>query len=274
CEGLSFLASNCSSDDQCGADEVCYDGYCALRCSDDTSCPENETCDASGHCVAEIVDDPDGGPQPKDAGQEDAGPDPLEVTLSADVTTVDSGAAVTLTWSSEPAAESCALYVETPFTSRAAVAGAPTTGADSLVVNPVQDSEYTIECTLGSDTADASVSVDVNAAGTLSATVTELNPEETTDLSWTANGVTSCELTGPGGFSYTVPSAETPSGSTTVSTPAAGEYALSCDGSSLATVTLAVASVTIDDVFPNALGPSAEVVTLTYTYVGPFPNSC
>lgn len=273
CSVVAVLGENCIEDADCPADGVCHAGVCVLPCGGDEDCPPGDTCGDSGHCVGELVE-PDAGPPPPTDGGVDAGPDAIDVLLTASPLTVTAGAAVTLTWTTTPAAEACALYVKTPLEDRAALLDAPAEGAGTLVVNPERDSEYTAECTLGDERGSGAVSVDVVATGTLSALPAEVNAGLPSVLSWTTSGASSCEVTGPDAYAYPVPAAELTAGSTTVSAPASGTYALTCDGAELASVPLSVASVRIVGVTPDALGLAPEQVTLVYEYEGPSALPC
>lgn len=271
CPALSFLGENCSVDGDCPDTEVCSQKICVLKCGEGIDCPDGQTCATDGHCLAEVIPDEDAGPN------DDAGPpDDFEVALAADLTSVPAGTEVTLSWTTHPVADTCTLYVQTPFDSvRGEVFGAPTLGASSFVAEPEQDSEFTIACSTADGLADeAAVSVDVTAAGTLNAEPSQVNGDASSELSWETNGVSDCGITGPASFSFDIAIGDVQAGSTTLPAAVSGTYALVCEGDELDSVTIEVARVSLDEVTPTALGVDPVEVTLTYTYTGPDADSC
>jgi hypothetical protein len=163
-------------------------------------------------------------------------------TFSASPTTVSSGGAVTLTWSSTNS-NTC---TGTNFSTSNATSG-------SSIVNPTTNTTYTLTCTGagGTDIESAAVTVSPAPVLTFSASPTSITNGSSTTLTWSTANATSC--TSSGGWS----GARAASGSLVVSPTATTTYTLSCTGAGGTDVESVIVSVT------SAPGTPAPVATFS-----------
>ena len=148
-------------------------------------------------------------------------------SLSASPTSVGSGGASTLTWSSANAS-SC--------TGSGFATGNATSG--SVTVNPLSTTAYSISCTGAGGTANSSATVTVVPAATasLTASPTSVTSGGSSTLTWSSTNATSCTGTGFATGNAT-------SGSVVVTPGATTAYSVTCtgtggSGSASATVTV------------------------------------
>lgn len=139
-------------------------------------------------------------------------------TLSANPTVIDQGQSSILTWNSNNA---------TSCTGTGFVAGGTTSGSVSTgALDTVGTQNYQVICHRGSqNSSPALASVEVLAPGaSISANPARVPSGNTSAITWSANGVQSCTVTGPGGT--IVPS-----------TPSNSEHAFSTGSPYTATIT-------------------------------------
>ncbi|MFA5942691.1 MAG: hypothetical protein WC798_03410 [Candidatus Paceibacterota bacterium] len=123
-------------------------------------------------------------------------------TLSVDEPTIDSGQSTTLRWNSTNAT-SCTGY---GFTA-GGTSGSSSTGT---LTNPPDAVSYQVECTgPGGTSPRASASVTVlSPDAQISANPARVQAGDTSEIEWSASGVTSCEVTDPSGNKLATGNAE------------------------------------------------------------------
>ncbi len=266
---LSSCVANgvCSSDDDCGEGARCDVAYglCQQTCTDDAQCPSGACHDGvCGDVIAEI----DGGPLPLP----DAGPDALSVQVSSSPQIVAAGDEVKLEWSASSSAISCRASAQTVFDDEPSVLpDVSTEGTGSAFVPVEQDTTFRVSCSdAAGDIRFDDTTVDVEVAGTLSASTDALNAGQSVTLSWVTFGASTCALhdADSDALVFAVPPSDVPGGTYTFA-PTSTRYLLRCDGVDLPPINLSLASLSPVTALPAAIGPTPEQVTLSWSYVGP-----
>ncbi|MDF1564178.1 MAG: lamin tail domain-containing protein [Deltaproteobacteria bacterium] len=153
---------------------------------------------------------------------------PSILTFTSDATgPIVAGAPVVLSWTTTDT-DSLALADDAGNTvdvSGLAVAG------DSVTVNPGVSATYTLTATNTNGDTTATVSIDVlTAIASFTLTPSTARAGDTVTLDWQMGGATGADITGPDGFTYTVPAGDLAMGSTTATAGSPGDFVLSATG--------------------------------------------
>ena len=176
----------------------------------------------------------------------------LSASLTASPTTVISGGASTLTWSSN-ATVKC---VGTNFSTTNATSG-------TKVVNPTVTTTYSVACDSGGTPVNASTTVSVSpVTATISANPSTILNGQSSTLTWSSNG-TRCTGVGPG---------TAPSGTLAVSPTQTTTYTIVCDNGGVSTsastnvtVNLVTASLSAS---PSTLSNNVTISNSTGASIG------
>ena len=178
---------------------------------------------------------------------------PVQARLSANILAIALGGTSTLTWNSTNANSCTASSAEDP-----AWTGSKLVTGGTMLVSPFVSSTYVLDCVGdGGAPASAAVTVSVGPAVTamLTASVTDIAPGGTTNLTWTgAGGATSCS-----GSGFSTSGALT--GSVTVSPLVETTYTVTCFGAGGATLSDSV-TITVGAAVAAAVTASFETIAL------------
>lgn len=169
-------------------------------------------------------------------GPSSGGPVPLTVALTATPTTVTSGAAVQLSWSSSPqdGGQSCTPVTSSPLsvyntggTTQGGIIYYGGTTQGTMTVYPTTTTTYNYGCESGGYTINTSATVTVTSSPaptvTLTASPSSIASGGSSTLSWSSTNATSCTSS-----SFTTGGAT--SGSVQVSPGSTTSYGITCTG--------------------------------------------